>query len=53
MKNQFNKQVNSNINRFITSVAGNDFSTANKHLKSIIENKLLKKLNNFKNKPLF
>ena len=53
MNNQLNKQINNNINRFVTSVAGNDFSNANKHLKSIIENKLLKKLNNFKNKPLF
>ena len=53
MKQQLNKQANNNINRFVTSVAGNDFANANKYLKSIIENKLLKKLNNFKNKPLF
>lgn len=42
-----------NVTRFINSVATNDFSSANKHLKSIIENKLLKKINNLKNKPLF
>ena len=53
MKQQLDKQVNNSINRFVTSVAGNDFSSANKYLKSIIENKLLKKLNNFKNKPLY
>lgn len=53
MKQQHDKQVNNSINRFVTSVAGNDFSNANKYLKSIIENKLLKKLNNFKNKPIF
>ena len=41
------------LSRFITSVATNDYASANKYLKSIIENKLLKKLNNFKNKPLF
>ena len=53
MKPQLDKQTNNSISRFVTSVAGNDFSNANKHLKSIIENKLLKKLNNFKNKPIF
>lgn len=45
--------TNIDVTRFINSVANNDFSSANKHLKSIIENKLLKKINNFKNKPLF
>lgn len=41
------------LSRFITSVATNDFAQANKYLKSIIENKLLNKINTFKSKPLF
>lgn len=41
------------LSRFITSVAVNDYASANKYLKSIIENKLLNKINTFRTKPLF
>ena len=42
-----------NIANFITKLSGSDFSTANKYLNAIIENKLLRKINNFKSNPLF
>ena len=42
-----------NIANFITKLSGSDFSNANKYLNAIIENKLLRKINNFKSKPLF
>ena len=44
---------NANIARFISTLSNSDYSNANKYLRSIIENKLLKKINNFKNNPLF
>jgi hypothetical protein len=44
---------NKNISRFISKLSSSDFSGANKHLRSIIENKLLRKISNVKNNPLF
>ena len=41
------------ISRFISTLSNSDFSTANKYLRSIIENKLRNKINNSKNNPLF
>ena len=42
-----------NIANFITKLSNSDFSNANKYLSSIIENKLLRKINNSRSKPLF
>ncbi len=44
-----NKQINS----FIKSVSDKNYSEANKQLKSIIENKLLNRINNHKNFKIF
>jgi hypothetical protein len=53
MSQQNKNSDHKRINQFVSSLANSDFSTANKYLKSIIENKLLKKINTFKHKPLF
>lgn len=50
---QYNAIEKSNIANFITRLSNNDFSNANKYLQTIIENKLLKKINNLKDNPLF
>lgn len=44
---------NKHINSFIKSVSDKNYSEANKHLKSIIENKLLARINNNKNFKIF
>ena len=44
-----NKQINS----FIKSVSDKNYSEANKQLRSIIENKLLKRISNHKNFKIF
>jgi hypothetical protein len=44
---------NNQIKTFIQSITKQDYSTANKHLKSIIENKLLSRINNCKSKNIF
>lgn len=41
------------ITAFVNSVINQDYSKANNQLRSIIENKLLKRINNVKNTNLF
>lgn len=56
MKNhqKISKQVeNSNIAHFISKLNDKNYSHANNYLRSIIENKLLRKINISKNIPIF
>ena len=41
------------ISAFINAVGGGDFATADKHLQSVIENKLAKRINNSKAIKIF
>jgi len=56
MNNSSKKQKSpesSTISKFISTLSNSDYSKANNYLRSIIENKLRNKINNFKNNPLF
>lgn len=48
-----NKAKNTDIHKFIHHVGSGNFAKADKQLASIIENKLAKRINNFKNIKLF
>lgn len=41
------------IASFISNLTKRDYAKANQYLRSIIENKLLRKINNSTNKPIF
>lgn len=41
------------ITKFISDVTSKDYAAADKQLSSIIENKLLDRINNFKNLKIF
>ena len=48
-----NNTKNTDIHKFIHHVSNKDFAKADKQLASIIENKLARRINNFKNIKLF
>jgi len=48
-----NKITKHKISHFINSVGNGDFAKADKHLSSIIENKLAERINNLKKIKLF
>ena len=52
MKNQ-NITNKSAISKFISDVSSKNYAGANTQLTSIIENKLLERINNFKNLKIF
>jgi hypothetical protein len=41
------------ISAFINAIGGGDYSTADKHLQSVIENKLKERINNSKTVKIF
>ena len=41
------------INKFISAVSNKKYAEANKYLHSVVEDKLIKRVDNASNKPLF
>lgn len=52
MKNH-NQSIKPAISKFISDVSSKNYAAANNQLSSIIENKLLERINNFKNLKIF